>query len=132
MDLCQRPASGVAACIALRAIDIYQRHVSPRKGFVCAHRVLHGGESCSEFGRRAVMESGVLRALRRLQTRFQECRAAATVLAARRFEERLADEAEAKRKRLEELEGANPQWLEACSFCSGVSEAAEFAACCFW
>jgi len=30
-------------------ISLYQRYVSPYKGFRCAHRVLHGGDSCSEY-----------------------------------------------------------------------------------
>ncbi|WP_242032792.1 membrane protein insertion efficiency factor YidD [Oscillatoria sp. FACHB-1406] len=33
--------------LAIAAIGVYQRHLSPRKGFACAYRVLHNRDSCS-------------------------------------------------------------------------------------
>ena len=41
-------------------ISNYQKHLSHHKKFCCAHRMLHGGFSCSEFARRAVIRHGVL------------------------------------------------------------------------
>lgn len=35
--------------IAIACIGGYQRYLSPHKGFVCAHRRLHGGDSCSQY-----------------------------------------------------------------------------------
>src|SRR3954452_11406096 len=66
--------------LACRAIEAYQRHVSPRKGFRCAFRVLHGGDSCSGFAKRAIARLGPVPGLRLLRRRFQRCRLAARVL----------------------------------------------------
>ena len=55
------------------AISGYQRFLSPYKGYRCAHRALHGGWSCSEFGRRAVLRFGILRFLLLLRRRFARC-----------------------------------------------------------
>jgi putative component of membrane protein insertase Oxa1/YidC/SpoIIIJ protein YidD len=54
-------------------IRIYQRHISPRKGYQCAHRLLHGGWSCSEFGLRAVTRHGVIGFARLMRRRFAAC-----------------------------------------------------------
>jgi putative component of membrane protein insertase Oxa1/YidC/SpoIIIJ protein YidD len=62
------------------AIDAYQQFVSPYKGFRCAHRALHGGQSCSEFARRVAMIKGVAAVPAMLQRRFAECAAAVQVL----------------------------------------------------
>jgi putative component of membrane protein insertase Oxa1/YidC/SpoIIIJ protein YidD len=70
--------------LAIAAINGYQRYLSPRKGFVCAHRVLLGGESCSEFIKQLTRTEGIWAALRSLRPRFQACRAAAKALRAAR------------------------------------------------
>ena len=67
----------LAARLAIAAIVAYQKHLSPRKGFRCAHRALHGGASCSEFVRRAIVQHGVRDAVPLSRLRFSECRAAA-------------------------------------------------------
>lgn len=48
---------------ALEAIRIYQRHVSPRKGFSCAYRSHLGRFSCSTLGYRAIRRCGLLKGL---------------------------------------------------------------------
>ena len=55
-------------------ISAYQKFISPRKGFCCAHRTVHGGPSCSEFARRAVLRYGIFKALVLLRYRFGRCR----------------------------------------------------------
>ncbi len=65
-------------------ISGYQRHISPKKGFSCAHRVLHGGESCSEYIKRTILEQGLLRTIPLSRKRFQACKAANRVLRVRR------------------------------------------------
>ena len=65
---------------AAASITAYQQHLSPRKGFTCAHRRLHGGESCSEYGKRRVLEAGLWAALNALGQRFRACRAARQAL----------------------------------------------------
>ncbi|MDR1995283.1 membrane protein insertion efficiency factor YidD [Azonexus sp.] len=66
--------------LALEGISIYQRFISPRKGFVCAHRVLHGGISCSAFAAEAIRDHGVIAGIRNLRERFEMCRQAYLIL----------------------------------------------------
>lgn len=61
--------------MALRAITLYQRHLSPSKGFSCAYRVHTGCQSCSVLGYRAIRRFGVWRGLGTLRERFERCRA---------------------------------------------------------
>lgn len=65
-------------------ISGYQRWISPYKGFHCAHWTLHGGESCSAFGKRMVVEQGLLGFFRGMRARFADCRRSAEALRARR------------------------------------------------
>lgn len=39
---------------SLGLIKLYQRHVSPRKGHICALRARLGGRSCSSYASRAI------------------------------------------------------------------------------
>lgn len=57
----------------LLAVRGYQCYVSPHKGYACAHRVLHGGPSCSEYFRQAVKRHGSFTALTLLEKRFADC-----------------------------------------------------------
>lgn len=66
--------------LALRVIGLYQRHLSPRKGFRCAHAMLYGGESCSVAVARIVREDGLRGGRARIAARFGACRAAYTAL----------------------------------------------------
>jgi putative component of membrane protein insertase Oxa1/YidC/SpoIIIJ protein YidD len=70
----------ILARLTVGMIRIYQRHLSPIKGYSCAHRLHHGGLSCSEFGRRAFEAEGMAGGWRSLRGRFKECRAAAIAL----------------------------------------------------
>ncbi len=65
---------------AAGCIGGYQRHLSPRKGFHCAHRVLHGGESCSQFAKTAILERGIFASLSLARERFRECNSASRTL----------------------------------------------------
>ena len=69
------PRRGVDA-----AIRAYQHHLSPRKGFDCAHRVARGGQSCSAAIRAIVAERGVLRGAFPSLARFYACAQAAAML----------------------------------------------------
>jgi putative component of membrane protein insertase Oxa1/YidC/SpoIIIJ protein YidD len=64
------------------AIRAYQRHLSPRKGWGCAHRVAHGGDSCSAAVREIVRSRGVVRGVRPTVARFAACSTAASLLMA--------------------------------------------------
>jgi len=61
-------------------ITAYQRYISPYKGFRCAHRVAHGGLSCSAYAKRQLLRRGVVATIRRMRARFAACAAAAVML----------------------------------------------------
>jgi putative component of membrane protein insertase Oxa1/YidC/SpoIIIJ protein YidD len=66
--------------IGVTAITGYQRYISPHKGFRCAHRVLHGGESCSGYVKRQITENGLKTAFFRTKHRFKACKQANRIL----------------------------------------------------
>ena len=70
-----------AARVVDAAIRSYQRRLSPRKGYACAHRVAHGGTSCSAAVRGIVARRGVLRGVGPTVARFAACYRAAALLA---------------------------------------------------
>lgn len=57
-------------------IELYQKYVSPYKGYCCAHHALHNGLSCSEWGKRAAEKAGFLRFFPLIIRRFKACNAA--------------------------------------------------------
>ena len=70
--------------LAVIAIAGYQKFISPYKGFSCAHRVLYGCESCSQYFKRVIAEEGLSVAIANAKGRFQECREANEILKSRR------------------------------------------------
>ncbi|MBK6744901.1 MAG: membrane protein insertion efficiency factor YidD [Hydrogenophilales bacterium] len=75
LSLARLPRYGLAF-----AIRGYQAYISPIKGYRCAHHMLHGGWSCSEFGLRAAMRHGVIGFLRLIRRRFVACAQANIIL----------------------------------------------------
>lgn len=71
---------------AIASIKLYQRYISPHKGFACAHRVLYGGESCSGYVKRAIAQKGLLEALSSAGERFDACKAASLILRSQQSE----------------------------------------------
>ncbi|WP_424923184.1 membrane protein insertion efficiency factor YidD [Aquabacterium commune] len=69
---------------AVFSIGLYQRYLSPYKGYCCAHRSLHGRESCSQYGSRSIRRAGLRRGLALLNRRFQACNAASLTLTEQR------------------------------------------------
>ncbi|MCP4890032.1 MAG: membrane protein insertion efficiency factor YidD [Planctomycetaceae bacterium] len=61
-------------------ISGYQKYLSPYIGFCCAHRVVHGGRSCSEQAQSLIRNVGPTAAFRLMQRRFARCRSAAQLL----------------------------------------------------
>jgi putative component of membrane protein insertase Oxa1/YidC/SpoIIIJ protein YidD len=59
--------------IALAAIALYRRHLSPRKGFSCAYRVHTGRDSCSAYGQRVIQRFGLRTGLALLRRRMAAC-----------------------------------------------------------
>ncbi|MET0028315.1 MAG: membrane protein insertion efficiency factor YidD [Candidatus Thiodiazotropha sp.] len=65
---------------AVLAINGYQRYISPHKGFCCAHRVLTGEASCSEYVKQAIMQKGLLGSWSDITRRFATCKESARYL----------------------------------------------------
>lgn len=57
----------------IHAIIVYQKLISPLKGFRCAHKALHGGDSCSEYGKNILIRHGVRRFVPMMRERFRAC-----------------------------------------------------------
>jgi putative component of membrane protein insertase Oxa1/YidC/SpoIIIJ protein YidD len=62
--------------LVIALITFYQRYISPRKGFRCAHAALHHGDSCSGAVKRIIREEGVFRGYGKIRQRFRECKLA--------------------------------------------------------
>ncbi len=65
---------------AILAIELYQSHISPHNNHRCPHGLLHGQETCSQFGKRVIGERGLFRGLLMLRERFDECTEANRIL----------------------------------------------------
>ena len=90
--------------LACRLIGLYQRYLSPRKGFRCAYGVLHGRDSCSRFASRAIEGHGLVGGARLTSRRFDKCRWASHVL----DYERARDRRERRERPLWWMNGCNP------------------------
>jgi putative component of membrane protein insertase Oxa1/YidC/SpoIIIJ protein YidD len=66
---------------SLALIGLYQRYVSPHKGYCCAYRAHTGGRSCSSYARRAISRAGLWSGLILFRRRLRACAAAAMTLA---------------------------------------------------
>ncbi len=76
--------SALPSHAAAGLITAYQKYLSPLKGFSCAHRVLHRGESCSQYVKRTILERGLSDAWPESRQRFRDCRSAyLTIMASR-------------------------------------------------
>ncbi|OCQ97020.1 hypothetical protein BCD64_15650 [Nostoc sp. MBR 210] len=66
--------------VSVSVITGYQKHISPHKGFACAHRILYGGESCSQYIKRVIAQEGLRMAFIKSRQRFQDCKQANLIL----------------------------------------------------
>jgi putative component of membrane protein insertase Oxa1/YidC/SpoIIIJ protein YidD len=89
--------------MAIASISGYQRYLSPHKGFKCAHRVLYGGKSCSEYVKQVIAQEGLVSAISASRHRFAACHTANHILQATAMrsegEENEGDETEETRNR---------------------------------
>lgn len=114
--------------IAVSAIHLYRRHISPRKGFRCAHHVLHGCGSCSDFGLQVFARRPFAQAFVMQRRRFQECVQAKQVLilAAIAAAEGGDKQAPDQENQQQGEQGQKPQgskwchWSDACNIPSSV------------
>lgn len=70
------------AAPASALIGVYQRYVSPYKGFCCAYRVHTKRRSCSTYARAIVERLGVMALASALPRQFRRCKAAYLALMA--------------------------------------------------
>lgn len=59
--------------LALKAINFYQKFISPYKGFNCAHRVATGEVGCSGYGKKVISRFGLVTGIKLLNRRFYDC-----------------------------------------------------------
>ncbi|WP_071516145.1 membrane protein insertion efficiency factor YidD [Geitlerinema sp. PCC 9228] len=62
--------------LAIALVSLYQRYLSPYKGFRCAHKTLYGGTSCSQYFQTVVREKGLVAAIPKFQQRLLDCKQA--------------------------------------------------------
>jgi putative component of membrane protein insertase Oxa1/YidC/SpoIIIJ protein YidD len=60
--------------IALALIEVYQKHISPYKGFSCAYRVATGEVGCSGYGKKVISRFGITKGYALLKRRFKCCK----------------------------------------------------------
>ncbi len=87
-------------------IGLYQKYLSPRKGYRCAYSLEHGGSGCSGAVLNILENHGLFRGWSLIKHRFQEC-----------------GEAAEKRKKRKKEGGS------ICNDCSGVERACDNASC---
>ena len=63
--------------LSISAINLYQRYLSPHKGYCCAHRVYTGEDSCSQYAKVAIAEYGLFSAFPLIREQFDRCSLAA-------------------------------------------------------
>ena len=68
------PLDRILALMALLAVRLYQRFVSPHKGFACAHGVLTGELSCSDAAADALSRLTFSKAVLEIHHQFNKCR----------------------------------------------------------
>ncbi len=113
------PSIGLGT-LAVGAIGLYRRHLSPLKGFRCAHHALHGCESCSEYGQKvyALRPFGLASAM--MIARLRECRAAYRRLMAMTTEPPADGISKSHRR---SFERRHTRWYDNCG-CSGCADGA--------
>jgi uncharacterized protein len=92
---------------ALFSIRIYQRYLSPYKGFCCAYRTHTGRESCSQLGFRVIRRFGVANGLNVLNQRLYLCG-----VASRRY--RVADQITYRRRPRSQRGDCDPGCVGGC------------------
>ncbi len=55
-------------------INIYQKHLSPHKGYCCAYKVYHNDISCSEFTKNSIKNVGLFPSISIIKQRFKDCK----------------------------------------------------------
>ena len=114
----------MTAAVAVGAIDLYQRFISPYKGFCCAHRAVRGRRSCSQFAKRLIEKVGLLRFGPLLARRLRKCGEVARALKAglvgrRRGFKSAACETEDEQQRRKDQRAGRDSSSRDCGDCGG-------------
>jgi putative component of membrane protein insertase Oxa1/YidC/SpoIIIJ protein YidD len=59
--------------VVISIIEFYQNRISPHKGFCCAYRIYHKGESCSQRAINIISTAGFFRSIPLIQAQFKSC-----------------------------------------------------------
>jgi putative component of membrane protein insertase Oxa1/YidC/SpoIIIJ protein YidD len=54
-------------------IQFYQKHISPYKGFRCAHGDYYGGDSCSGAVSKIIRRKGLINGFAAIKNQFRRC-----------------------------------------------------------
>lgn len=73
---------------AIGIINLYQKYISPYKGFSCAYRLGTGGLSCSAYGKLVISKYGVNKGYALLKRRFSDCKFCSEKLTQNKIEKR--------------------------------------------
>jgi len=65
---------------AIISIKLYQKYISPHKGYCCAYKVHHDDMSCSEYAKLTIEEVGIFRSVSKILNRFRECKVASNYI----------------------------------------------------
>jgi putative component of membrane protein insertase Oxa1/YidC/SpoIIIJ protein YidD len=91
-------------------IWFYQQFISPRKGYRCAHSVVHGGTGCSGYAKHRIRDVGLLSAIPDIRQRLKDCSATAS-------ERRQSGDGEGRRRK---NRAKRDGFLDNFVFCEGV------------
>lgn len=92
---------------AIFLITVYQRYLSPHKGYCCAHASLHQGDSCSQAVKAIIKQHGIWRGRQLIRQRFAACQAA--------YQQLQEDSYQRKQRKKAEKDNAT----ECCGDCAG-------------
>lgn len=86
--------------LVVSLISIYQKYLSPVKGFSCAYRIHHNAESCSTYVKQAFMQQDLKTAIALSKRRFQDCSTAAQAINFKRSSQKNSQDLMGRRQAL--------------------------------
>ena len=92
--------------LSVAFISFYQKYLSPRKGFRCAHAAYYSGNSCSEAVKLIILQKGLIGGWADIKQRFMDCK-------------RVSVEAEKERDKRKDRrkKDESPPWWSDCASC---------------
>jgi putative component of membrane protein insertase Oxa1/YidC/SpoIIIJ protein YidD len=104
---------------ALWLIAMYQRWISPIKGFRCAYSIMHSAPGCSGYAKVQIARHGVFAALPHIRDRFKACAAAASAM----HQSKAQNSADEQKERNSNRSCLEPRQIEArCLGCCSATD----------